>query len=209
MLFILAITPFHNTQLLAHLPCHRRKNSSGALLCTFDSAVGIIWLYNNAIRASLRLFHNYDCHFNVKHSCIVSVTPTRLTNYVDRGKWYHSAGCLWHSTINFLRKITKILLIKILNIARAARVYMRANFRIVLIWWRVIIRYPRDSISFYKNELPRENLLFRLKRLLQPIRLGCRRHIRLYIPRSIQSANFRKTFPAGLPSSTVPHRTCT
>lgn len=56
---------------------------------------------------------------------------------------------------------------------------------------------------FYKNKFSRayENLLFRLKCLLQLIHLGCRRHIRLYIPRSIQSTNFRKTFPAGLPSS--------
>lgn len=67
----------------------------------------------------------------------------------------------------------------------------------------------RDSLSSYKNELSCRNLLFRLKCLLQLIRLGCRRHIRLYIPRSIQSANFRKTFPAGPSSSTVTHRTCT
>jgi len=83
MLFTLAISPFRNTQLLAYLPRHRRKNSSGALLCTFDSAVEITRLHDNAIRVSLRLFRSYDRHFNVKRSCIASATSTRLTYYVQ------------------------------------------------------------------------------------------------------------------------------
>lgn len=75
------------------------------------------------------------------------------------------------------------------------------------IWDACVIIYNtflrNNILLFHKNKFSRayENLLFRLKCLLQLIHLGCRRHIRLYILRSIQSTNFRKTFPAGLPSS--------
>jgi len=60
-----------------------------------------------------------------------------------------------------------------------------------------VIHYSRDSISSRKNELSLENLLFRPKCLLQPIHLGCRRHIRLYIPPLNTISELPKDFSGG------------